>query len=210
LRVFAGFEEYKWDRRKHRRGVVSGNRCVPCIVRSLWGSRHIILKFRIPQGQTPSTTRPPSDQEERTWLRLLFEAQLAAYSRSGDQQLSTGWYFWCWKTECMCHFPCFPRAVHLVSQLIQPLTPILPTSPADRINTWDYRRGVQAGWIPPNVSNTSQLVFPILADGCVDAAFEYTAPAYPNYSRKSARRSPCPIEVLMLVLVVPSLVVGLK
>ena len=58
------------------------------------------------------------------------------------------------------------------------------------------------------MSNASQLVFPILADGCVDAAFEYTAPAYPNHSRKSARRSACPIEVLVLVLL--SLVVGLK
>jgi len=51
------------------------------------------------------------------------------------------------------------------------------------------------------VSNTSQLVFPILADGCVDAAFEYTAPAFPNYTRKSARRLSCLIEVLVLVLV---------
>lgn len=82
---------------------------VPC------GNRDTELIFQIPQGQTPSTVTRPSDQEERTWLRLLFEAQLAAYSRFGGQQPSTGWYFWCWKTECMCRLPSSSRAVHLVS-----------------------------------------------------------------------------------------------
>ena len=33
-------------------------------------------------------------QEKRTWLRLLFEAQLAAYSPNGPYQPSIGWYFW--------------------------------------------------------------------------------------------------------------------
>lgn len=60
------------------------------------------------------------------------------------------------------------------------------------------------------MSNASQLVFPILADGCVDAAFDYTAPAYSNYRRKSVRRSSYLIEVLVLILVLPSLVAGLQ
>jgi len=60
------------------------------------------------------------------------------------------------------------------------------------------------------VSNTSQLVFSILADGWFGAAFEYAALAYPNYSGKGVRRSLCLIEVLVLVLVLPSLVAWLK
>jgi hypothetical protein len=68
---------------------------------------------------------------------------------------------------------------------------------------------VQAGWIPQDVSNTSQLVFPILANGCVDAGFEYIAPAYPNYPNYSGEsvKGVCLIEVLMLML--PSLLAWL-
>ena len=36
-------------------------------------------------------------QPQRTWYRLLFEAQTAAYSSSSSS--SAGWYFWTWKTE---------------------------------------------------------------------------------------------------------------
>ncbi|GHJ89429.1 hypothetical protein NliqN6_5831 [Naganishia liquefaciens] len=48
------------------------------------------------------------------------------------------------------------------------------------INTWSYRRGIQDGWIPPDVANTSQLVFPLLANGCINTTFEYTAPSSPK------------------------------
>lgn len=54
---------------------------VPC-------ASHRVLIFSVTQGYTPSVTTPPLEQEARTWLRLLFEAQLA-YSRFGDQQPST-------------------------------------------------------------------------------------------------------------------------
>jgi glucan 1,3-beta-glucosidase len=40
-----------------------------------------------------------SSQAWRTWLRLLFEAQIAAYTPSGPGQPSLGWIFWSWKTE---------------------------------------------------------------------------------------------------------------
>jgi len=39
------------------------------------------------------------DQARRTWFRLLFEAQNAAYSPTGPGQSSIGWYYWAWKTE---------------------------------------------------------------------------------------------------------------
>ncbi|KAI9635807.1 glycoside hydrolase superfamily [Dioszegia hungarica] len=48
--------------------------------------------------ETTSTTYANS-QEKRTWLRKLFEAQLAAYTPNGPNQPSGGWYYWTWKTE---------------------------------------------------------------------------------------------------------------
>ena len=45
------------------------------------------------------------------------------------------------------------------------------------IDTWSYRRGVQDGYIPSDVSNASTLAFPILGNGCVDSSFNYTAPS---------------------------------
>ena len=56
----------------------------------------------------------------------------------------------------------------------------IKTAIADDINTWSYRRGIQDGWIPPDIANTSQLVFPLLANGCVNSSFEYTAPSSPE------------------------------
>lgn len=54
-------------------------------------------------GTPPGTTRPAQDwrltREKRTWFRLLFEAQLAAYTPTASDQASKGWYFWTWKTE---------------------------------------------------------------------------------------------------------------
>ena len=47
----------------------------------------------------------------------------------------------------------------------------------DDIDTWSYRHGIALGYIPSDVSNSSQLVFPILASGCVDSSFNYTAPS---------------------------------
>lgn len=44
------------------------------------------------------------------------------------------------------------------------------------IDTWSYRRGVAQQYIPSDVSNASTLAFPVLANGCVDSSFDYTAP----------------------------------
>lgn len=48
------------------------------------------------------------------------------------------------------------------------------------IDTWSYRRGVRDGYIPTDVSNASTFAFPRLADGCVDASYNYTAPRRPS------------------------------
>ncbi|KAJ9119310.1 hypothetical protein QFC24_005781 [Naganishia onofrii] len=48
------------------------------------------------------------------------------------------------------------------------------------INTWSYRRGIEDGWIPPNISNSSQLIFPILSNGCIDISYNYSAPKDPQ------------------------------
>lgn len=44
------------------------------------------------------------------------------------------------------------------------------------IATWSYRRGLQDGYIPADVSNASTFVYPIRENGCVDAGYNYTAP----------------------------------
>lgn len=44
------------------------------------------------------------------------------------------------------------------------------------IDTWSYRRGVEDGYIPSDVSNISTRAFPILPNGCVDSSFDYEAP----------------------------------
>ncbi|KAI7230758.1 hypothetical protein KC330_g6764 [Hortaea werneckii] len=44
------------------------------------------------------------------------------------------------------------------------------------IDTWSYRRGLQDGYIPADVSNASSLAYPLRDNGCVDAGFDYTAP----------------------------------
>jgi glucan 1,3-beta-glucosidase len=89
-------------------------------------------------------------QAQRTWYRLLFEAQAVAYSSSfsdnDDDKPVLGWYFWTWKTEW-------------------------------DIDTWSYRRGQRDGWIPSDVSNRSTFAFPVLGNGCVDSDFDWDAPA---------------------------------
>ncbi|WWD07884.1 hypothetical protein V865_005991 [Kwoniella europaea PYCC6329] len=103
-----------------------------------------------PNSSSSSIQNKDDSREKRTWFRLFFEAQLAAYSPSsiGDQP-SRGWYYWTWKTDY-------------------------------DIDTWSYRRGVAQGYIPKDVSNSSTLVFPILDNGCVDSSFNYTAPKNPG------------------------------
>lgn len=104
------------------------------------------------ESQRSNNHRGPS-QAQRTWYRLLFEAQVAAYSPSKERTSNTtpaeepikGWYFWTWKTEW-------------------------------EIDTWSYRRGWQDGWIPSDVGNRSTFAFPLLDDGCVDEQFGYEAP----------------------------------
>lgn len=39
-------------------------------------------------------TAAATSQDKRTWLRKVFEAQLAAYTPNGPNQPSAGWYFW--------------------------------------------------------------------------------------------------------------------
>lgn len=104
------------------------------------------------ESQRSNNHRGPS-QAQRTWYRLLFEAQVAAYSPSEESTSKTppaeqpikGWYFWTWKTEW-------------------------------EIDTWSYRRGWQDGWIPSDVGNQSTFAFPLLDNGCVDEQFGYEAP----------------------------------
>lgn len=50
-------------------------------------------------GHSAAASERPSSQEKRTWLRKLFEAQVAAYIPNGDGQPGQGFYYWSWKTE---------------------------------------------------------------------------------------------------------------
>jgi glucan 1,3-beta-glucosidase len=53
----------------------------------------------------------------------------------------------------------------------------------DDINTWSYRRGIAQGYIVADATNSSQYVYPLLENGCVDSTYNYTAPAtVPNYN----------------------------
>jgi hypothetical protein len=46
----------------------------------------------------------------------------------------------------------------------------------DPSNTWSYQTGLSLGTIPRDVSNASQLVFPILDNGCIDSTYDWQAP----------------------------------
>lgn len=124
----------------------------------------LVGEWSLETGTAPNASplgRAAQSQARRTWFRKLFEAQLAAYS-------TYGWYFWTWKTECKStQIACDGQKLDQIAI-------------ADDINTWSYRRGIQDGWIPPDIANTSQLVFPLLANGCVNSSFEYTAPSSPE------------------------------
>jgi glucan 1,3-beta-glucosidase len=133
----------------------------------------LVGEWSLETGTAPNASplgRAAQSQARRSWFRKLFEAQLAAYS-------GYGWYFWTWKTECKPS-----SSFYCKGDLIQALT-------TDEINTWSYRRGIQDGWIPPNVGNTSQLIFPILANGCINSSFDYTAPSSPEPQYGGARGS---------------------
>nr|XP_023914747.1 probable glucan 1,3-beta-glucosidase A [Quercus suber] len=108
----------------------------------------IIGEWSLQSGVSTSTNSSAGlTRDRRTWFRLFFEAQIAAYSSNGSGQSAGGWIFWAWKTE-------------------------------GDISTWSYRRGITSKWIPADVSDPSQLVYPILENGCVDSNFSYSAPAY--------------------------------
>ena len=53
-----------------------------------------VLSDRIGNAHnTPASTYTDS-REKRTWLRKMFEAQLASYTPNGPNQPSAGWYYW--------------------------------------------------------------------------------------------------------------------
>jgi hypothetical protein len=63
---------------------------------TLGGSR-LSLKLWVRSGRGPDdpvSNRGQPDQARRTWFRLLFESQLAAYSPSAEGQANLGWYYW--------------------------------------------------------------------------------------------------------------------
>jgi hypothetical protein len=66
----------------------------------------------------PVSNRGQPDQARRTWFRLLFESQLAAYSPSAEGQANLGWYYWTCKSNL---YDCF-RLSHLGSSTSCPLS----------------------------------------------------------------------------------------
>lgn len=63
----------------------------------------LVGEFSLETGSAPNSSSSSKgegdDQSRRTWFRLLFEAQNAAYSPNGPGQASSGWIFWAWKTQ---------------------------------------------------------------------------------------------------------------
>ena len=65
----------------------------------------IVGEFSLETGHPPSSSSSSEDdsleddQARRTWYRMLFEAQNAAYTPNGPGHASIGWYYWTWKTE---------------------------------------------------------------------------------------------------------------
>jgi glucan 1,3-beta-glucosidase len=133
----------------------------------------LVGEWSLETGTAPNASpigRAAQSQARRTWFRKLFEAQLSSYS-------AFGWYFWTWKTEC-----------ELQQREWVILSRGLITFTTDDINTWSYRRGIKDGWIPPNISNSSQLIFPILSNGCIDTSYNYSAPKDPQPQFSEASR----------------------
>ncbi|QIX01537.1 hypothetical protein AMS68_007054 [Peltaster fructicola] len=54
------------------------------------------------------------------------------------------------------------------------------------IDAWSYRKGVQQGYIPSNVSDFSTYEFPMRSDGCLDRNHNYTAPVLATASGTSS------------------------
>lgn len=58
----------------------------------------IVGEWSLESGQPPNSTTSwrgqEGSQQKRTWQRLFFEAQLAAYSPSAPDQAVIGWYYW--------------------------------------------------------------------------------------------------------------------
>lgn len=52
-----------------------------------------------PDSEEEEGSNADPSQAQRTWYRLLFEAQAAAYAPNGPGHPVLGWYFWTWKTE---------------------------------------------------------------------------------------------------------------
>ncbi|WVQ97868.1 hypothetical protein IAU59_004984 [Kwoniella sp. CBS 9459] len=63
----------------------------------------IVGEWSLETGSAPNSTSSSQNrdnsQAKRTWFRLLFESQLAAYTPNGPNQPSIGWYYWTWKTD---------------------------------------------------------------------------------------------------------------
>ncbi|KAK4684779.1 glucan 1,3-beta-glucosidase, partial [Tremellales sp. Uapishka_1] len=63
----------------------------------------VVGEWSLETGSAPNSTSSDQNtqdtQAKRTWFRLLFEAQLAAYEPNAPGQPSIGWYYWNWKTE---------------------------------------------------------------------------------------------------------------
>ena len=66
----------------------------------------------------PVSNRGQPDQARRTWFRLLFESQLAAYSPSAEGQANLGWYYWTCKYNLYGRF----QLSHLGSSTSCPLS----------------------------------------------------------------------------------------
>lgn len=60
----------------------------------------LVGEWSLQTGQQDSHHQDSDDdQAQRTWFRLLFEAQKAAYEPNGAGQSSIGWFYWTWTTE---------------------------------------------------------------------------------------------------------------
>lgn len=127
----------------------------------------IVGEWSLESGRPPNSSRPSygDTQAQRTWYRLFFEAQLAAYTPNGSGQPILGFYFWTCKWQS--HWTDHGLMARVGKTQYE-------------IDTWSYRRGVAQQYIPSDISNSSTYVFPILENGCVDAGFNYTAPRRPG------------------------------
>nr|XP_019008690.1 uncharacterized protein I206_06372 [Kwoniella pini CBS 10737]OCF47471.1 hypothetical protein I206_06372 [Kwoniella pini CBS 10737] len=60
----------------------------------------IVGEWSLETGHSPNSTssslqnKNDNSQEKRTWFRLFFESQLAAYQPNSNDQPSIGWYYW--------------------------------------------------------------------------------------------------------------------